>query len=307
MSFVNQWRDANFFRPLHITMSTLSAMGLGLALTACQPTPETNNQASNTAPSPSNVPEVIIAQTPASIPPATVGLKRMDFPVYLAGVPNLLHPIIPSVPINRKAESDASDAKKSPVSYFQEVAPYDFQSSVYNIVFEGLKTGQVHRLFPHDNFVIRAVHTPLVDLSQENKTAQKKAAITQTAPTQPQAAKEATSPLAVKVGNTLLLGYFIYEVKEIADDDDNKTNLDQQLTLYLSDLNGKNLLKLTPNNQYFKHYKWLPETKRFYFSTQADSNGDRVIDENDKYFYYFIDFTKNAQIVTAYDFSKPKA
>ena len=54
-------------------------------------------------------------------------------------------------------------------------------------------------------------------------------------------------------------------------------------------------------------YKWLPESKRFYFSTQADTNGDRVIDENDKYFYYFIDFAKNAQIVTAYDFSKPKA
>ena len=150
MSFVNQWRDANFFRPLHITMSTLSAMGLSLGLTACQPTAETTNRASD-APSPSNVPEVIIAQTPASIPPATVGLKRMDFPVYLAGVPNLLHPIIPSVPINRKYESDASDAKKSPVSYFQEVAPYDFQSSVYNIVFEELKTGQVHRLFPQDN------------------------------------------------------------------------------------------------------------------------------------------------------------
>ena len=231
----------------------------------------------------------------------------MDFPLYLAGVPSLLHPIIPSVPINRKYDSDASDAKKSPVSYFQEVAPYDFQSSVYNIVFEELKTGQVHRLFPQDNFVIRAVHTPLVDLSPDDKTAQKKAAMTQTAPTQPQAAKEATSPLAVKVGNTLLLGYFIYEVKEIADDNDNKTNLDQQLTLYLSDLNGKNLLKLTPNNQYFKHYKWLPESKRFYFSTQADTNGDRVIDENDKYFYYFIDFSKNAQIVTAYDFSKPKA
>ena len=174
MSFVNQWRDANFFRPLHITISTLSAMGLGLGLTACQPAAETNNRASDTAPSTANVPEVIIAQTPASIPPATVGLKRMDFPVYLAGVPNLLHPIIPSVPINRKYESDASDAKKSPVSYFQEVAPYDFQSSVYNIVFEGLKTGQVHRLFPQDNFVIRAVHTPLVDLSQDDKTAQKK-------------------------------------------------------------------------------------------------------------------------------------
>ena len=76
MSFVNQWRDATIFRPLHITISTLSAMGLGLGLTACQPTPETNNRAS-AAPSPSNVPEVIIAQTPASIPPATVGLKRM--------------------------------------------------------------------------------------------------------------------------------------------------------------------------------------------------------------------------------------
>ena len=83
------------------------------------------------------------------------------------------------------------------------------------------------------------MHTPLVDLSQDDKTAQKKLPSANCTLPNHEAAKEATSPLAVKVGNTLLLGYFIYEVKKIADDDDNKTNLDQQLTLYLSDLNGK--------------------------------------------------------------------
>lgn len=291
-----------FAKPLRLKFRTVGVIFLGLlgiGLTACQPAADTSSHPEESVPA---KPEVIVAQTPASIPPATVGLKRMDFPVYLPGVPSLLHPIIPSVPINAKSDNYDDASRKSEVSYFQEVGPYEFQSSVYNLVFETLKSGQIHRLFPQDNFVIKAVHTPFVAIAPEDKSVQKKAALTQAHI--PATKDQSVSP-EVKVNNTLLLGYFIYEVKETADDEDNKTNLDQQLTLYMSDLNGKNLLKLTPNNQYFKHYKWLPETKRFYFSTQADTNGDHVIDENDKYFYYFIDFAKNAHLVTAYDFSKP--
>lgn len=293
----------SFSKPLWWTFGTVRYFGLGalgLSLVACQPAPES---ATDTSPAVPPKPEVIVAQTPASIPPAKVGLKRMDFPVFLAGVPSLLHPVIPSVPMTKKSDNYDEASRNTDVSYFQETAPYEFQSSIYNLVFETLTTGEVHRLFPQDNFVIKAVHTPFITLSQHDKTAQPKAGVTQQPTPIPKNTLKSTE---VKVNDTLLLGYFIYEVKETADDEDEKTNLDQQLTLYMSDLTGKNLLKLTPNNQYFKNYKWLPDTKRFYFSTQADTNGDRSIDENDKYFYYFIDFGKNPQLVTAYDFSKPK-
>ena len=298
--FCNQHQGtARFPKSLRVKYYSVSTICFSLLLAACQPTTETTNHTPDATPA---KPEVIVAQTPATLPPATVGLKRMDFPVYLTGLPSLLHPIIPSVAIKAKSEN-YDEARKSEASYFQEVAPYEFQSSIYNLVFEELKTGQTHRLFPQDNFVIKAVHTPFVPLGQDNKSAQNKVSLTQKQTLPPTADTVSTQ---IKASNSLLLGYFIYEVKETPDDEDNKTNLDQQLTLYMSDFNGKNLLKLTPSNQYFKSYKWLPETKRFYFSTQADTNGDRIIDENDKYFYYFIDFGKNPQLVTAYDFTTPK-
>ena len=128
MSFVNQWRDANFLDHYISLWWYLERYGARLGAYRLPAHPETTNRASDTAPSQSNVPEVIIAQTPASIPPATVGLKRMDFPVYLAGVPSLMHPIIPSVPINRKAESDAVMLENHPSVTFKKLLPMNFKA-----------------------------------------------------------------------------------------------------------------------------------------------------------------------------------
>lgn len=261
------------------------ACAASLVMSACQPTPD--NSASTPAPITSK-PDIIVAQTPASIPPAAVGLKKMDFPVYLAGIPDFLHPIIPSVPLTTKADAYSSRSQSSTdVSYFQETSPYEFQSSVYNIVFEDLKTKQTHRLFAQDNFIIKSVYYPFVNLDKTAKDTDSK-------------------DTDIIVNNNLLLGYFIYQVKEIPNDNDSKTNLDEQLSLYMSDADGKNVVKLTQKNEYLKSFKWIPALKRYYFATQADTNNDHIIDENDKYFNYFIDFNQTPVVTTAYDFSQPK-
>lgn len=260
-------------------------------LTACQ---DPANKAETTpAPIPPQpAAQVIVAETPASIPPASVGLKKANFPIYLEGVPSLLHPIVPSVPLDGKdakldytSKSRTDDAS---VSYFQQTSPYQFQSTVYNLVFEDIKTGTTKRLFPHDNFIIKSTVYPFVEAVDKTATKPKQTTDTATTPDTPTDTNNPADPLGKPTKK--MLHHFVYQVKERPSDDDSKTNIDEQLALYMSDDAGNNLVKLHPNNQYVKTTQWLPEVERYYFTTQADTNGDNLIDANDKYFNYVIDF-----------------
>lgn len=247
-------------------------------------TRDTTPTASTTAaPAPQDG-DVIVADMPATMPPAVVGLKKADFPVYLAGVPSLLHPIVPSVPA-QSAYPNAKRGDATPVNYFQQTAPYTFSANVYNLVFENIKTRSAKRLFVQDNYLIKSVFYPYVDLAKTPNDAPANAAT----------ADSTMTPIDKK-----LLGHFIYEVKELPDDNDSKTNIDDQLSLYMSDDTGNHLTKLHPINQYVKTTYWLPEVERFYFITQADTNGDGLINENDHIYNYVIDFAATRDAVNGY-------
>lgn len=259
------------------------AAGFGLlSLAACQDPTEPPTPAPVTTQPQA---DVIVAQTPASIPPASVGLKKVEFPVFLAGVPSLLHPIVPSVPLEGKMDGGSKSREgDTAVSYFQETSPYHFQSSVYNLVFEDIETGTTKRLFPHDNFVIKSAVYPFVEGQTASSSPQK----TTGTPSEPTDEKTPTKPASKS--DKIMLKHFIYEVKERPSDDDSKTNIDEQLALYMSDDTGNDLVKLHPNNQYIKSGYWLPQLQRYYFTTQADTNSDGLIDANDKSYNYVIDF-----------------
>ncbi len=110
--------------------------------------------------------------------------------------------------------------------------------------------------------------------------------------------------LKVKITPKQMLKHFIYQVNEQADanPENKKSNLHQQLALYMSDENGENLHKLHPDNQYLSDTKWMPTLKRFYFITQSDSDGNGIIDNKDKYHNYLIDFNKEKPIAKPYSF-----
>lgn len=244
---------------------------------------------------------IIVADAPATIPPASVGLKKTDFPVYLAGVPSLLHPIVPSVPLQKKPSYNKEHVDNNDVSYFQQVNPYQFNSNVYNIVFENIKSGLVQRLFPEDNYIIKAVFYPTSGVNNTENLLKNQ---TDISPNQHKTKTNINSLNNTKVPDKILFKHFLYEIKEQPTDDNSKTNIDDQLALYMSDEDGKNLVKLHPNNQYLKSSYWLPELGRFYFTTQADSNGDNIIDDNDKYYNYMIDFTKEKPTLVSYNYLK---
>lgn len=277
-------------QPLRLTLGLCT-----LLLTACEK-PKQQQPASVATTTHTNPENIIIADQPASIPPANVGLKKTDFPVFLDGIPSLLHPIIPSMPTVSKTDalySKGSDGLTT--NYFSQIRPYFFQTNIYNIVFEDIETGDVHRLFPKDSFIVKSIFYPFVAITDKN-TEQK------TNNNEPNTPTDSPTEQAKQ---HKMLGHFLYEVKEQPDDNNSKTNIDEQLSLYMSDDKGKNLTKVHPSDQYLKSSHWLPDVERFYFVTQADTNKDNLIDDNDKYYNYVIEFrNKEKPIVIHYSFDK---
>ena len=102
---------------------------------------------------------------------------------------------------------------------------------------------------------------------------------------------------------TTLLGHAIYHINEtpyIKDDEDNKLSTEQ--ALYMSDSMGNNLTKLHPDNEFVQETKWMPQVSRYYFITQSDSNKNGLIDKEDTYHNYEINFVADTPVVREYAF-----
>lgn len=278
------------------------SIAVGLYFTACQRPPQ-------------SVAEPVYAETNSAMSsfsqsetnpnaPKT-GIKKADFPLYLDNVPSILHPITP-VETGDKGSKMASKYDErnefNQANYFSEASPYEFRGEIYNLVFEDIKSGATQRLFPQDNFVIGSMVAPYVDLplaktvenlkNDPNKTQNPTDNTAQATATM---VAEQAQPVTEQSKRTLandkkLMGYFIYQVQEKPINDEDKSNLDRQQSLYLSDFSGKNLVKLHPDTEFVKSVAWLPELERYYFITQNDSNNDKNITIDDTYHNYVIDF-----------------
>lgn len=232
------------------------------------------------------------------------GIKKATFPLYLDNVPSILHPITP-VESNAKASSMISKSsyergEDSNANYFHEASPYQFSGSIYNLVFENISTGATQRLFPNDNFVIGSIVAPFVDSPLTTALQNLKSDPAKTENTTQAAAEKPVEDTDKKTSaiDKKLMGYFIYQVQEQPISDEDKSNLDSQQSLYMSDFNGKNLVKLHPDTEYVKTVAWLPELERYYFITQNDSNNDKNITIDDSYHNYVIDFKKARETQT---------
>lgn len=85
--------------------------------------------------------------------------------------------------------------------------------------------------------------------------------------------------------------YILYNLQ------DKDTNRDGVLdnkdieTLYLSNLDGTDFRKITPENQNLNAIQLEPWYNRLYFITIEDSNKDGKFDRRDKYHYFYVNFT----------------
>jgi len=91
--------------------------------------------------------------------------------------------------------------------------------------------------------------------------------------------------------------YLIYSVHDSDTNGDQKLNSQDLQSLYLSEINGGNFKKITPEFQEIIDYKIIKIQNRLYFRTIEDIDKDGKFDNDDKIHYFYIDFD-NSELVT---------
>lgn len=280
---------------VHYTVSTGITLMLTLTLSACQQTDQPTNPANDTA-----NPTATHNQQGDGEGQATAAevLTKIEFPVYIQGIPALLHPM---TPINAaEGGYDISSLKSKKGEYyptFEESGRYDYRTYATNIVFEDITTQQTQKLIPHNNFLIYQVFFPHITRYIAKSPSQKPEELTTEITTEntngSTQLKTVTSPY----------NYAIYHISDTPYKEGQEANsIYKQQALYMSNYNGKGLIKLHPDNEFLQSTEWNPQVSRYYFITQSDSDNNGLIDEKDQRHNYQIDFKTEAPVARAYDF-----
>lgn len=316
-------------------MSNCKFLGIffALILTACSKSPEPTNEpapAKKTAtPAPyQEVPTasttgatVIVADTPANLPPPPVEVQQLDVPVYIEGTPALLHPIVTVVQdskgsvATKMASSDKTDAKAYPSeyqsAYFSKTGLFDYQTNIDNVVFENIETSKAQHVFNQNTYKIQRVFFPYIAEDNRyfanNKTYVPKRQPNETA-SQNTATKSASSVANTAVNQKFLsdlitvdgvkykpLPRVLFEVNE-----NPKADSRSKMALYMSDNFGQGITKLHPSNQFLISNEWVEPLQRFYFITQSDSDNNGVINDKDTTYHYYVDFTPSMPVIHSY-------
>lgn len=221
------------------------------------------------------LPDSPISQTQTQTPDEPSIAIKMDLPIYLDGIPSLIHPIVVSATSQYASKSYADEKISSHIN----MGNYNFSGDMFNLVFEDITTNEHKSLFTKNNQKIQRVDYPTHPIKPISN------------PNQPLSANELK-----------LYRHFIYEVKENISPNREANSIQNQTSLYISDEKGNGLKKLHPDNQYFIESRWVSHVERYYFTTKTDSNHDGKITLQDNSFTYYIDFKTENPIVRQYDF-----
>ena len=225
-------------------------------------------------------------------------LTKIEFPVYIQGIPALLHPVTPLQASEGGYDISSIKSKKGeyyPV--FEENDHYDYRTYATNIVFEDIATHQTQKLISHNNFIISQVFFPHITRSIAKSANPKPEALAADTPSE-----NANGSTQLKTVTTPF-NHAIYHIAETPyKDADDDHSLYKQSALYMSDNHGKGLIKLHPDNEFVQAVEWNPQVSRYYFITQSDSDNNGLIDDKDQRYNYQIDFKATAPVAKRYEF-----
>lgn len=316
------------------------SLSMMLLLAACQKQSEPNdsnkpvaNTRQLTASNPQPISEiptasttgatVIVANTPATLPPPPIEFQQLDVPIFIKGTPALLHPIVTVIKDNKGSMSkeflgksgdkdDTNSHYATQLDYFNQVGLFDYQTNIDNLVFEDINAEKSQRLFNQNNFKIRRVFFPYIDennrfYSDTKAYAPKKVPANASTST-PQAAVTDKEKPDVQVNQKFTVNLVevdgvkykalprtIFEVNEAG-----KNGGSDKIALYMSDNFGHGMTRLHPANQFLVSSEWVEALQRFYFITQVDSDNNGIINDKDQTFHYYIDFTSVMPMIKSY-------
>ena len=93
----------------------------------------------------------------------------------------------------------------------------------------------------------------------------------------------------------------VYMLQDIDTNKDNKLDINDIKSLYISSIDGKNFTKLTEDFQELIDWKLIGSNNRLYYRTIEDTNKNGEFDKKDVINYYYIDLSKKEWKIIAYE------
>lgn len=90
-----------------------------------------------------------------------------------------------------------------------------------------------------------------------------------------------------------LEGYILYEITTIDYNKDEKINHLDPDYLFISNIDGRNLLRLSPEYEKLIYYKVIPNSKQIIFETRRDTNQDSLFTGKDELVWYQTELIDN--------------
>jgi hypothetical protein len=81
-------------------------------------------------------------------------------------------------------------------------------------------------------------------------------------------------------------GKILYSIGDIDYNQDNKLNGTDPDFLFVSDLNGKNLIRISPMNEDLNYYEVIPNSNQIILNTRRDTNSDSIFNRDDELIWY---------------------
>lgn len=100
---------------------------------------------------------------------------------------------------------------------------------------------------------------------------------------------------------SLKKGYILYLVYDRDTNGDKKYDHHDVEALYISEVDGTGLHKLSPELHEVQDYKLLPDENRLYFRTLEDINQDGKLNNQDQFHYYMLQFTEDGHALEEYN------
>ena len=97
------------------------------------------------------------------------------------------------------------------------------------------------------------------------------------------------------------VGYLLYSISDRDSNGDKELSHSDLEALYISKLDGSDFKKLTKELHEFYDWRLIKDKDRIYFRTLEDQNKDGELNNQDKFHYYFIDFSGEKYSVTEYN------
>jgi len=96
---------------------------------------------------------------------------------------------------------------------------------------------------------------------------------------------------------SILKNRILFEIGDIDYNEDKILNSKDPLHLFVSKIDGSELTRLSPINEYLEYYKIIPNSNKIIFKTKRDEDRDFDFDKDDQFIWYQIDLSETNSLV----------